>query len=185
MASDRRSWMETMNYIASEPGRPLILIVLAQNNGASLDEMNLAASAGMLHQQVTGHVVETAIMVKHIIDLSNGGFIERDEGGFKWQMTPLGTLVSRQWVPGEIEPEGFEPLSPDEIRGWRDRVLQMMELDADLAKQANIPPEELLLTQSRRLTELHILNRVLGDQEIPDWLKELRDAGLMPDDLQA
>lgn len=185
MSSDRRSWMETMNYIASEPGRPLILIVLAQNNGASLDEMNLATSAGMLHQQVTGHVVETAIMVKHIIDLSNEGYIERDEGGFKWRMTPLGTLVSRQWVPGEIEPEGTEPLSPDEIRAWRDRVLKMMEFDAELAEQAQVPPEELLLTQSRRLYELHILNRVLGDQEIPDWLREMRDASGMFDDLQA
>lgn len=185
MTSESRSWMEVMSYIAAEPARPAILIVLAQNNGAPLDEYNLASRAALLHQSLAGQPVEMAVMVKHIIDLGEQGFIERAEDGYRWQMTPLGVLTSRQWVPGEIEPESNEPLSHDEVRAWRDRILQFMDHDVELAEQAGIPREEWLMTQSRRLTELVVLNKVLGEQEIPNWLRQMREEGVDPNDLQA
>ncbi|MFW6074666.1 MAG: hypothetical protein ACOC9Y_03670 [Chloroflexota bacterium] len=186
MNASQRSWMETMNYIASDPGRPAILIVLAQNNGAPLDEYNLATRAGMFHQQLSGQAVETAIMVKHIIDLGNEGFITRAEDGYKWEMTPLGILVSRQWVPGNIEPETDEPLTTEQIREWRDRIIKMMDYDVGLAEEAGVPKDQWLMTQSQRLTELVVLNKVLGEQEIPEWLRKMRDEGVISsDDLSA
>lgn len=185
MTSESRSWMETMSYVAAEPARPAILIVLAQNDGAPLDEVNLATSAGFLHQSLTGQAVETAVMVKHITDLGKEGFIERSEDGYRWQMTALGKLTSRQWVPGEIEPASEGQLSHDEVRAWRDRILQDMDHDVELAQQAGIPREEWMMTQSRRLTELMVLNRVLGEQELPAWMRQLQDEGIDPADLQA
>lgn len=185
MDAPTRSWMETMNYVAADPGRPAVLIVLAQNNGAPLDEYNLATGAGMFHQQLAGTAVETSIMVKHIIDLGEEGFLRRAEDGFKWEMTPLGILVSRQWVPGNIEPETEDPLDESQIREWRDKIIQMMDYDAGLAEEAGIPSDQWLMTQSQRLTELVVLNKVLGEQEIPQWLRKMREEGIMGGDIPA
>ncbi len=170
-------WMETMAWFTSNQFRPLVLIVLAQNNGAPLDEMNVAGRAGLLHQQMTGDVVETAIMVKQIIDLEEAGYIQRASDGFRWEMTDLGTLVSRQWLPGDIEPQTGDALSPEEIRTWRDRVITFMEHDAELAERAGIATDEWIMTQSQRLVEMHVLNRVLGEQRMPQWLTDMREAG--------
>jgi hypothetical protein len=172
--------METMAWFTSNQFRPLILISLAQNNGAPLDEMNLAGRAGLLHQQMTGNVVETAVMIKQVIDLEEAGYIQRAPDGFRWEMTDLGTLVSRQWLPGDIEPESAEALKPEEVRLWRDRVITFMEHDAELANRAGISRDEWVMTQSQRLVEMHVLNRVLGEQRMPQWLMEMREeAGQM------
>lgn len=168
------SWMEVMTWFTANPYRPLVLIVLAQNNGQPLDEMNLASRAGLMHQQMTGQVVETAVMIKQVVDLDEGGYIERAEDGFRWQMTDLGILVSRQWAAGEVEPRETGPLEQEAVRGWRDRVITFMDHDARLAESAGIERNEWLMTQSQRLVEMHVLNRVLGEEEMPEWLKDMR-----------
>jgi len=171
-------WMETMAWFSESQYRPLVLIVLAQANGAPMDELALASQAGLLHQQVTGRPVETAIMIKQIVDLEERGYIRRASDGFRWEMTELGTLVSRQWAGLDIEPRTEGPLDHDEVRAWRDRVIEVMEHEAGLAEQAGISRDEWVLTQSQRLVEMHVLNRVLGEQRMPKWLVEMREQGL-------
>ena len=176
------SWMEVMTWFTANPYRPLVLIVLAQNNGEPLDEMNLASRAGMMNQQMTGQVVETAVMIKQVTDLEEGGYIERAPDGFRWQMTDLGILVSRQWAPGEVEPLEAGPLDQDAVRAWRDRVITFMDHDAGLAESAGLDRSEWLMTQSQRLVEMHVLNRVLGEEEMPEWLKGMRAGGIEESD---
>lgn len=171
-------WMETMAWFNENQYRPLVLIVLAQANGAPMDEITLASQAGLLHQRVTGQPVETAIMIKQIIDLEQGGYLRRASDGFRWEMTELGTLVSRQWAGLDIEPRTEGPLDHDEVRAWRDRIIEVMEFDAELAERAGIQRDEWLLTQSQRLVEMHVLNRVLGEQRMPKWLEKMRAEGL-------
>ena len=89
-------------------------------------------------------------------------------------MTALGILASRQWVPGDVEPPGTDELSIEDVRIWRDRVVMLLDHDAELAEQAEIQREELIAIQSPRLAELHILNRVLGEQAMPNWLMAMR-----------
>jgi hypothetical protein len=168
------SWMEVMGWFTSNPYRPLVLIVLAQNNGQPLDEMNVAGRAGLIHQQMTGEVVETAVLIKQIVDLGENGYIERANDGFRWQMTNLGVLVSRQWVPGDIEPPGTEALGENDISAWRDRIITFMDHDANLAESAGIEQSDWFMTQSQRLVEMHVLNRVLGETRMPDWLIKMR-----------
>ena len=167
------SWMETTSYVAAEPARAAILIALAQS-GQTLDEVSLAQLSGMLHQQVAGYPIETALILKHLKDLADKGLLQRDDSGIRWEMTPLGALVSRQWAPGAAEPPGTEPLQADEIRAWRDRMIELLDFDATLADQAGISREELLAAQSSRLSELRVLNRILGDETFPQWLEDWR-----------
>lgn len=169
------SWMETTSYVAEEPARAAVLIALAQS-GQTLDEGMLSQMAGMLHQQVAGQPIETAIILKHINDLSEKGLLKRDDSGYRWDMTALGALVSRQWAPGTAEPSGNAPLSMDEVRSWRDRMIQLLDFDSGLADEAGIGREELLAAQSSRLSELRVLNRVLGDETYPNWLEEWRNS---------
>ena len=176
------SWMQTMAWFTESPYRPLVLIVLAQNNGAPLDEMNLASRAGLLNQQMTGDIVETAVMIKQVTDLEAGGYIARADDGFRWQMTSLGILVSRQWVGGDVEPREEGPLDHDAVRAWRDRVIQFMDHDAQLAAEAGIDQSEWVMTQSQRLVEMHILNRVVGEEKMPDWLVNMRSGSHEPSD---
>jgi len=168
------NWIQIMNWLMDSPHRPLVLIVLAQNNGQPLDEINLAARAGLLNQQVTGEVVETAVMVKQVLDLEAEGYVEHASDGFRWQMTDLGMLASRQWAPGEIGPQVAGPLEAAEIRGWRDRVIEVMDHDAKLAEKVGIDKQEWIMTQSQRLVELQVLNRVLGEESLPEWLVRMR-----------
>jgi hypothetical protein len=166
------SWMETAASVASDPGRVAVIIGLAQAEQA-LDEVTLSQMAGMLVQRIAGQPVETAIVLKHINDMAAEGLLERDDSGFRWQLTALGTLVSRQWAPGNIDPPGNNSLHPAEIRAWRDRMLAQLEDDGKLADQAGIEREELLAVQGGRLTELRVLNRVLGEEALPGWLWKL------------
>lgn len=168
------SWMEVMTWFTGNPYRPLVVIVLAQNNGEPLDEMNLASRAGLMNQQMTGEAVETAVMMKQIVDLDEHGYIKRADDGFRWELTDLGILVSRQWAPGEVEPREPGPLDQSAVRAWRDRVISFMDHDAKLAESAGIDRSEWLMTQSQRLVEMHVLNRVVGEEEMPEWLKEMR-----------
>jgi hypothetical protein len=92
-------------------------------------------------------------------------------------MTPLGVLVSRQWASGSLEPPGSAPLQPDEVRAWRNRLIGQMEEDAGLADEASIAREELLAGQGPRLAELRVLNRVLGEDNLPTWLREMAESG--------
>lgn len=163
-----------MNYIASEPGRTSVLIVLAQQAGTPIDEQQLASNASILHQNLTGQAIEMAVALKHVRDLGQQGYLERAEDGLRWKMSPLGTLVSQQWIPAHVEPPGQDALDESEVRGWRDRVLGQMEQDVELARQAGFPQEEWLLTQNQRMTELVVLNRVLGEQKMPSWFEELQ-----------
>jgi hypothetical protein len=48
-----------------------------------------------------------------------------------------------------------------------------MEDDAQLAEDAEIEREELLAGQGPRLAELRVLNRILGDDSLPGWLREM------------
>ncbi len=175
--------MEIMGWFTSSPYRPLVLIVLAQNNGDPLDEMNLASRAGLMNQHMTGEAVETAIMINQINELESQNFIERSDDGFRWVMTNLGVLVSRQWVPGDIEPREEGPLEQSAVRSWRDRVLAFMDHDAKLAESAGIEQGEWLMTQSQRLVEMHVLNRVLGEEKMPEWLATMRGGPVLADDL--
>ena len=169
------SWMESVGYIAGEPARVAVMVALAQSE-RPLEEMSIAQVAGLLHQRITGTPLETAVLMRHIRDLAERALLERDESGFRWQMTPLGMLVSRQWASGTLEPPGTGALQPDEVRGWRDRLVRQMEEDAGLADEAGIAREELLAGQGPRLAELRVLNRVLGDDRLPDWLREMAES---------
>lgn len=169
------SWMETTSYVAENPARAAILITLAQV-GQTMDEGSLAQMAGMLHQQVAGHPIETALIFKHINDLSEKGLLVRDSSGFRWEMSPLGALVSRQWAPGSAEPPGSEPLDMGSIRTWRDRMIELLDFDYGLAEEAGITREELLAAQSNRLSELRVLNRILGEDKFPRWLADWRES---------
>ncbi len=166
------SWMESVGYIASEPARVAVMVALAQSD-RPLEEMSIAQVAGMLHQRITGTPLETAVLMRHIRELAERDLLERDETGFRWQMTPLGILVSRQWASGTLEPDGTAPLSDIEVRAWRDRLIAQMEEDAGLADAAEIAREELLAGQGSRLAELRVLNRVLGEDNLPAWLREM------------
>lgn len=166
------SWMESVGYIASEPARVAVMVALAQSE-RPLEEMSIAQVAGMLHQRITGTPLETAVLLRHIRELAERDLLERDDSGFRWQMTPLGILVSRQWASGTLEPEGMAPLSNDEVRAWRDRLIAQMEEDARLADTAEIEREELLAGQGPRLAELRVLNRILGQDSLPAWLREM------------
>lgn len=166
------SWMESVGYIASEPARVAVMVALAQSE-RPLEEMSIAQVAGLLHQRITGTPLETAVLMRHIRELVERDLLERDETGFRWQMTPLGILVSRQWASGTLEPDGTSPLSDGEVRAWRDRLISQMEEDAVLADEAAIEREELLAGQGPRLAELRVLNRVLGEDRLPDWLREM------------
>ena len=169
------SWMETTSYVAENPARAAILITLAQA-GQTLDEGTLAQMSGMLHQQVAGHPIETAVILKHIHDLDEKGLLMRDDSGFRWEMTPLGALVSRQWAPGTAEPSGNDPLNTQQIAAWRDRMIQLLDFDSGLADEAGLGREELLAAQSNRLSELRVLNRILGEDKYPQWLDQWRDS---------
>ncbi len=162
-----------MSFVGEQPGRPAVLIALAQRQGEGLNEQELAAGTSILFQNLTGQPIEMAIALKHIMELRDEGYIEQDESGVKWRMTPLGTVVSRQWAPVPTEPEGEEKLSEDEIRAWRDRTLTVMQDDAKLAASAGFPQEQWLMMQSQRLNELLVLNRVLGERVLPDWLERI------------
>jgi hypothetical protein len=166
------TWIETAGYVASNPARVGVMIALAQT-AQPLDEISLAQMAGLLHQRITGQAIETAFVIKHITDLADQGLLKRDPSGFRWQLTPLGMLISRQWATGALEPEGESPLSTGEIRTWRDSLIQQLEEDADLADEAGISVEELLAGQTARLAELRVLNRVLGEERLPEWIAEL------------
>ena len=170
------SWMESVGYIASEPARVAVMVALAQSE-RPLEEMSIAQVAGLLHQRITGTPLETAVLMRHIRDLAERDLLERDDSGFRWQMTPLGVLVSRQWASGTLEPEGTAPLSDAEVRAWRDRLIGQMEDDAGLAEAAEIEREELLAGQGPRLAELRVLNRILGDDTLPTWLREMAGVG--------
>jgi hypothetical protein len=169
------SWMETTSYVAEEPARAAVLIALAQS-GQTLDEVSLAQFAGMLHQQVAGYPIETAVILKHVKDLADKGLLKHDESGLRWDMTALGALVSRQWAPGTAEPLGTDSLDTDEIYGWRERMVKLLDFDATLADEAGIGREELLAAQSSRLSELRVLNRILGDETFPQWLDDWRNS---------
>lgn len=168
------NWMDVMRWFTSNTYHPLIAIVLAQNDGEPMDELNLAGRAAIMNQQMTGEVIETAVVVKHIMDLAEKGFLERAPDGFRWQLTDLGLLVSRQWAPGNVEPAEQGPLDHDAVRGWRNRVIEMMDSDAELAKKVGIDQQEWMMTQSQRMVELHVLNRILGEDALPNWLVRMR-----------
>ncbi len=166
------SWVETASFIASSPVRVGVMIALAQT-GQALDEITLAQTAGLLHQRITGQPIETAIVISQISELARQGAIARDDSGFRWQLTALGTLVSRQWAVAGLEPEGDAPLDHDEVRAWRDALLDQLEEDATLAEEAGISTEELLAGQTSMLAELRVLNRVIGDERLPEWIAAL------------
>jgi len=169
------SWMEAVAYAAGDPARVAVLIALAQSEWA-LDDAALTQSSGLLHQQITGQPLETAIFMKHIQDLAAQGLLERDGTGFRWRMTPLGQLVSRQWVSSAFDPPGESALSHDEVRAWRDRIIGQLEDDALLADEAGIPIDELAAGSALRLSELRVLNRVIADDRLPQWLDDLRQS---------
>lgn len=180
MTSGMGSWMETTSYVAAESARAAILITLAQV-GHSMDEGALAQMAGMLHQQVAGQPIETALVLKHIHDLDDRELLQRDESGYRWEMTALGSLVSRQWAPGMAEPQGNDTLGMDEIKAWRERMIKLLDFDATLIDEAGIGREELLAAQSTRLSELRVLNRILGEDKMPKWLEDWRTSARLAD----
>lgn len=166
------SWVETASFIASNPVRVGVMIALAQT-GDTLDEITLAQTAGLLHQRITGQPIETAIVISQISELSRQGAIARDDSGFRWQLSALGTLVSRQWAVAGLEPDGDAPLGQAEVRAWRDALVDQLEGDAALAEEADISTEELLAGQTSLLAELRVLNRVLADERLPEWIAAL------------
>lgn len=166
------SWTQTIGFIASEPARVAIVVAVAQN-GRAIEEVVLAQHSSLLYQRIAGRPVETAVLLKHIRDLAEAGVIQRDESGFRWQFTALGQLASRQWAGASLEPVGNAALSQDEVRGWRDRLIDDMQTDAGMAESAGLSMEELLAGQAQRLAELRVLNRVLGEDELPAWLRQM------------
>lgn len=175
MSSEVGTWMETTTHVAENPARVALLITLAQA-GRALDESTLAQMASILHQQVAGHPIETALLVRHIIELGEKGLLQRDSSGFRWEMTAIGSLVSRQWAPPSAEPGGTQPLEQHQIRSWRDLLIELLDFDAGLADEVGLGREELLAIQSNQLSELRVLNRILADERLPGWLEELRQA---------
>ena len=173
MGANARTWFETMAWIGADPGRAAALIGLAQFGDDPQPELTLASSASVVYQQIAGKPVETAAMLRHIFALAEHNLIERDDSGLKWRMTSLGTLVGRQWFGPRVEPNNTGPLSMDEVRQWRDRLCGLLDEDAQLAEDAGIGNEELLAFQGSRLTELNVLNRVLGEERLPDWIAAL------------
>lgn len=170
------SWVEKASYAAADPGRVSVLVAIAQAGEAgAIDELTLANGAGMLYQRITGQAVETARILSYITDLAANDLLRRDASGFRWELTPLGTLVSRQWAASEIEPPGNDPLETGDIRAWRDRLVAQMDDDAGLAEEAGIALDELLAGQGARLAELRVLNRILGEAELPGWLRAMAD----------
>lgn len=167
------SWVENTAYVAGDPARVALLIALAQS-GVPLDDGMLTQSAGLLHQQLVGYPLETAVLMAHIRDLSGRGLLARDASGFRWETTALGELVVRQWASGAYDPPGDEPLEQDEIRDWRDRLLTLLEEDAVLAEQAEVSLEELAAGSALRVSELRVLNRIIADDRLPSWLEALR-----------
>jgi hypothetical protein len=163
------SWIESTSFVAADPVRTAVVISASQG-GQAMDEVSLTQVAGMLVQRMTGKPVETAVVLKSVHDLAAHGLLKHDDSGFRWTMTPLGMLVSRPMTPDQVEPEGSDPLSTEEIRAWRDRILAQLEEDAKLVDQAGVPRDELMAAQGGRLTELRVLNRVLAEQELPGWL---------------
>ncbi|CAN5491610.1 hypothetical protein BH23CHL2_BH23CHL2_00770 [soil metagenome] len=174
-------WTEIMTWITSNPYRPLVLIVLAQEQDSPVDEFNIARQVGMINQQMSGKVVETAVIVKEIRDLREAGYVELAGDNFRWRLTELGSLVSRQWVPGDVEPEGSGPFDTETIQGWRDRVVLLLERDAETARAADIEQNEWAMTQTPRLVEMHVLNRVLGEDRVPSWLSRMSYGGDDPE----
>lgn len=170
-------WTEIMTWITSNPYRPLVLIVLAQEQDSPVDEFNIARQVGAINQQMSGQVVETAVIVKEVRELQEAGYIELADDNFRWTLTDLGRLVSRQWVPGDVEPEGPGPLDTETIQGWRDRVISLLERDAETARAADIEQNEWAMTQTSRLVEMHVLNRVLGEDRVPSWLARVSYSG--------
>lgn len=173
MSSKVGTWIETTTYVAENPARVALLITLAQT-GRAMDESTLAQMGGILHQQVAGHPIETALLVRHIIELGEKGLLQRDTSGFRWELTPIGALVSRQWAPPSAEPGGTQPLEQHQIRSWRDLLIELLDFDAGLADQVGLGREELLAVQSNQLAELRVMNRILADERLPAWLEELR-----------
>jgi hypothetical protein len=169
MAEELDAWLTVLRDVTSEPGRVAVLLALIQS-GSPLDDMSLASSAGLVHQQLTGEPVEALAMMRHVTVLSEDQLVERDASGFKWQLTPRGTLVSRQWAAVSVTPGGTEPLATEQVRRWRDDLVQVLEDDARLVEQAGVPIEVLVSINSVRLTELQTLNRVLGEVVFPSWL---------------
>lgn len=167
------SWVEHTGYVAGNPGRVAVLIALAQSPWP-VDDAGLTQAAGLLHQQIAGFPVETAVILAHIHDLSGRGLLERDPSGFRWRMTALGQLVVRQWASAAYDPPGDAPLGADEVRAWRDRMLEQLEADAELASQAGVSTEELAAGSALRLAELRVLNRVVGEDRLPSWIESLR-----------
>ncbi|HUG13507.1 MAG TPA: hypothetical protein VMM78_00700 [Thermomicrobiales bacterium] len=163
------SWLESTTFVGGDAVRVAVVIAVSQSEQA-VDELTVSQMAGMLVQRMTGKPVETAVVLKAIRDLAAHGLLKHDESGFRWVMTPLGTLVSRPMTTADIEPEGNEPLTTGETRAWRDRILAQLEQDAKLIDEAGVPREELMAVQGARLTELRVLNRVLAEQELPGWL---------------
>jgi hypothetical protein len=162
--------MEIMTWITESPFRPLVLIVLAQEHDRPVDEFNIARQVGMIHQQMSGEPVETAVIVKQVRDLEREGYVELAQDGFKWQLTDLGLIVGRQWAPGNYEPDDAGPLGFDAIRAWRDRIIAAIDVEVRMARDAGIDASEWLMTQSQRLVEMHVLNRVLGEEKTPESL---------------
>lgn len=168
------SWIEKASYAAVDPGRVAVLVAIAQAEQlAAIDELTLANAAGMLYQRITGQPVETARILAFISDLAANELLRRDASGFRWELTPLGTLVSRQWTTSAVEPPGTEALGTPAVRQWRDRLISQMDDDAALATEAGIGMDELLAGQGARLAELRVLNRVLGEEELPGWLRTM------------
>ncbi|MEZ4569398.1 MAG: hypothetical protein R2849_03560 [Thermomicrobiales bacterium] len=45
-----------------------------------------------------------------------------------------------------------------------------MDADAKLAEEAGVDQQEWFMSQSQRMIEMHVLNRILGEDKLPDWL---------------
>ncbi len=164
------SWVESTGFVAQEPARLAVLVALAQS-GEAIDDASLSQSAGLIHQQFVGHPLETAVLMAKIRELADRSLLERDETGFRWRMTARGELVVGQWVSSAFDPPGDEPLGPDDIRAWRDRLLDNLEHSAELAERAEVSFEELAAGCALRLAELRVLNRISGDIQTPSWLE--------------
>ncbi len=59
------------------------------------------------------------------------------------------------------------------LAAWRDALVEQLEDDATLAEDAGISTEELLAGQTALLAELRVLNRVIGDDRLPEWIAAL------------
>jgi hypothetical protein len=175
------SWVENTGYVAGESARVAVVIALAQSQWA-LDDASLTQAAGQLHQQIAGFPLETAVLLAHVHDLAGRNLLERDPTGFRWRLTPLGQLVTGQWASGAYDPPGVDPLSQDDVRDWRDRVLVQLDADAELAERAEVSIEELAAGSALRLSELRVMNRVLGEDILPNWITRLGQGQADPEE---